>query len=565
MNRARAAATVHGVTLVVGLALLLWVNVAVGGGQWYFGDDWDLLVDRRLTSLDDLLRPHNEHWSTLPVVVFRLTFAAVGLHAYWPYLVPALLAHLAVAHLAWRLMWRAEVDPWVATALSGAFVVLGAGHENLLWAFQVGSNGAVALGLWQVLLVDHEGSPGHRDVAGAGVGTLAVMASTVAVTLVAAAGLTALLRRRPRAAALAVGPPAALFLLWLATYGRAGLAAHRALHDRSVPATARYVWEGVAGGLEEVTGLDGAGPALVVGLLLAAAAQLVLVQERDGRRPPPSSSAALVATAAAAVLLLALVAIGRTGAGVALARSARYIHMVTALLLPGVGLALTTLADDRWWRRIPVLAAVLAVGVHGWGLLVDAARITAASEQDERGMVLAAAELAGSGAPLVATADTHLTPDLQLGELQQLERRGALPPATRLGPLDRLQAAAHLQLALDLEPIAPTGREPLPRLVGTSFGPVPPAPGGCTTVATGPDAQIAIAFEDAGAVELRSAATGPLRADLVDRDGRMAREPRRWQLPAGQARYLSVSLRGATVFLTVPPTAAFTLCGVVGQ
>ncbi|HEX2027534.1 MAG TPA: hypothetical protein VHF25_05990 [Nitriliruptorales bacterium] len=564
MNRARAVATVHGATIVGALALLLWTNVAVGGGQWFSGDDWDFLVNRRLTSLDDLLRPHNEHWSTLPVVVFRLTFAAVGLHAYWPYLLPALLAHGAIAHLAWRLMCRAGVDPWVATALSGAYLLVGAGHENLLWAFQVGSNGAVALGLWHVLLVDHDGPPDGRDLAGTGVGSLALATSTVAVALVAAAGLTGVLRRRLRAAALAVGPPTALFLLWFVAYGRAGLASHSDLHSRSLPGTARYVWEGLGGGLEDVTGLEGAGPVLVVGLLVAAVARVALAHERGGRRPPRSSAASL-ATAVAAVLLLALIAIGRTGAGVALARSPRYVHMVTALLLPGAGLALTALADDRWWRRTPVLAALVAVGLHGWGLLVDAAGITAASEQDHRDTLLASAVMAGSGAPLVATADTHLTPDLQLGELEQLERRGALPPPTGVGPLDRLQASAQLQLALETEPLAPFGQAPLPRLVGTSFGPVPPAPGGCATVATGPDAQIAIAFEDPGAVALRSAVGGPVHADLADRDGRRARASRRWELPGSQVRYLSVSLGGATVYLTVPPTTALTLCGVAGQ
>ncbi|MFN2556118.1 MAG: hypothetical protein ABR592_04485, partial [Nitriliruptorales bacterium] len=72
---------VHVLTLVVGLAVL----VVVSRGQWFVIDEWVFLTDRRLEDVRGLFVPHNEHWSTLPIVLWRALFATVGLRSYWPY------------------------------------------------------------------------------------------------------------------------------------------------------------------------------------------------------------------------------------------------------------------------------------------------------------------------------------------------------------------------------------------------------------------------------------------------------------------------------------------------
>ena len=40
--------------------------------------------------------------------------------------------------LLWRLLLHIGVRPAIATALATVFVLLGAGYENLMWAFQIG-------------------------------------------------------------------------------------------------------------------------------------------------------------------------------------------------------------------------------------------------------------------------------------------------------------------------------------------------------------------------------------------------------------------------------------------
>ncbi|MDP8928593.1 MAG: hypothetical protein M3O70_08485, partial [Actinomycetota bacterium] len=71
----------HGFVLVVGLAAL----VMASRGHWFVIDEWAFLTDRHLGDVRGLFVPHNEHWSTLPIVLWRGLFAAVGLHSYWPY------------------------------------------------------------------------------------------------------------------------------------------------------------------------------------------------------------------------------------------------------------------------------------------------------------------------------------------------------------------------------------------------------------------------------------------------------------------------------------------------
>lgn len=54
---------------------------------WFFADDWEFLLNRRLSSdtLDTLFRPHNEHWSTVPILVFRTLFTSFGVRHYLPF------------------------------------------------------------------------------------------------------------------------------------------------------------------------------------------------------------------------------------------------------------------------------------------------------------------------------------------------------------------------------------------------------------------------------------------------------------------------------------------------
>src|SRR5436309_2893254 len=99
-NVGRAVSTgAHLLSLVGGFVVLLHAN----RGQWFWGDEWAFLAHRRVALAGEhgLWAPHSEHWSTLPILIYRALFATVGLRTYVPYVVVLVLLHLAVAHALW--------------------------------------------------------------------------------------------------------------------------------------------------------------------------------------------------------------------------------------------------------------------------------------------------------------------------------------------------------------------------------------------------------------------------------------------------------------------------------
>ena len=174
----------------------------IGSYRWFFGDEWSFLANRSVT-VDGLFRPHNQqHWVTIPVLVYRGLYSVVGLNAYWPYQLPVILLHLDAAALLRVIMRRAGVGPWLATVAAGAFVLLGPAEDNILWAFQITFVGALVAGLVQIILADHDGPIDRRDWMGVGAGLIALMMSGQAPSLIFGAGLVCVFRRRWAAALL---------------------------------------------------------------------------------------------------------------------------------------------------------------------------------------------------------------------------------------------------------------------------------------------------------------------------------------------------------------------------
>ena len=201
---------------VVALPLLLYL----GRTRWFRYDDWDFLASRSATSLHDLFEAHAVHWSTLPILVYRSLWEVVGLRSYLPYQATSVVTHLVVAALVLAVMRRAGVRPWTATAVASLLVVYGAGEENVLWAFGVTFTAAIAFGLVQLILADHDGPLGRRDWIGLVAGVAGLMCSGVAVTMVIVVGLASLTRRGWRVAAFHTAPLAALYGAWYVVIGQ---------------------------------------------------------------------------------------------------------------------------------------------------------------------------------------------------------------------------------------------------------------------------------------------------------------------------------------------------------
>jgi len=440
------ALAIHLLTLVAGFFVLLYCN----RDQWFFGDEWDFLAHRGLSGADlSLWEPHTEHWSTVPILIYRALYSLYGVRTYVPYVVVLVLFHLAVAHLLWRLLLQAGVDRTIATAVAAVFVFLGAGYENLLWAFQIGFIGSVALGMACLLLVNHDGRWGARDYAGWAVSIVGLMFSGVSVTMVTVAGLAVLMRRGRRHAALTVSVPGAVYLTWFFLTGNQNVGdEERTLDD--VFKYPEYIWNGLRTAIEATVGFPGGGAVILLGL-----AAFLLRQGERSRGP----AAPAFACALGALMLFAIIATGRAGLGIESSGASRYTYLVIALAVPAMGLALAELVGHDGvataGRRAAVCLLLLFVGVHNAGLLVEKSRVEKRLEQRLKARILAAAQLVNSPAVILGgNPEPEYSPDIVIEDLRRMHRDGKLPRPERITPDDRITVATVLQYAVDPKPLS---------------------------------------------------------------------------------------------------------------
>jgi hypothetical protein len=188
----------------------------------FFYDEWDFVTTYRPQQTVSILIPHNEHWSTIPILLWKLLFAVFGLRTHVPYEAAALLGHVACVVLLFALIRRRSGDlPAFAAAL--ILLVLGSGAKDIIWAFQVTWTLSIAFGLLAMLLI--ESSPAAlrpwRVVAVSGALLCSLMSSGIGLGFLAAMTVELLADRRRRPYLLAVIVPIAAYLAWFLVYGSA--------------------------------------------------------------------------------------------------------------------------------------------------------------------------------------------------------------------------------------------------------------------------------------------------------------------------------------------------------
>jgi hypothetical protein len=523
---------------------------------WFWYDDWDFVTERGLVhSQLGLWAPHNDHWSTLPILVYRALLATFGMRSYVPFLLLLLAAHLALAHVLWRLCLRVGASPLMATALTAVFVFLGAGAQNIVWSFQIGFVGAVLFGWLWAWAADHDGGFGRRDAAGWVLGLAALMCSGIGVPMLLVVALAVTLRRGLRAAAAAVSVPAAAFAAWYVLYGR--LATRSAPIDKAtVLAIGTYTFDGVENAFSSAVGFAGAGAVLAIGLVWG-------LLRRD-RSPGAGPSDAIARAGAVGVIVTyAFIGIGRSGLGVAESDRTRYVYIAIALVLPAAALLLSALFRAERGPLLVfglIIAVVFAVNVN---LLVIGAHDNLARSLSAKQQILASYDLANDGAYLLPGAPTvnYVGPAPTVAGLRQIRRSGWLgPPDYRVFPRFLLGAQARLQVG-----VLPAGT-PAPAavpavLARTAELSVAPAGAGCVTMtATGGGPQLVLAPTTAPVLlTITPQAPGMLYSHLTDGRSAFPGIPAPVRL-AGRTRFL-IAARGVQATLALPGGRT-RVCGV---
>jgi hypothetical protein len=175
------------VAALVGCAAILFMARTY---TFYF-DEWTFILTAPDWTVATYFTPHNEHPSLLFRVVYSLLLHSFGLHTYLPYMGLLLAAHFANVVLLFELVRRRAGD-LVGIAAASLLLFLGAGWDDLLWAFQMAWLASVALGLGMLIALQGPPNPRRAALAAAlllasvnfsGVGIMFAVAAVVQLAL----------------------------------------------------------------------------------------------------------------------------------------------------------------------------------------------------------------------------------------------------------------------------------------------------------------------------------------------------------------------------------------------
>ena len=517
----RAAAWVHYVTLAIGAFTLLYL----ARNQWFYFDEWDIIWPAEAARR--FVEGHNGHWSSVPIAVWTAIQRTLGLGSYLPYIGVAIAAHLAVAHLLWRVLRRIRALPWVATSLITVFIFFGAAAENLMWAFQMGFMGAMAFGLGALLVA-------LRPTLGIGglvsviiLLTLGAATAGTSLPLFFVVAIVILYRHGWRTALIGVGVPSIIYLVWYVFIaGPNPTAIYRA---QSVGEMLRGIPEFVAHMF--VGAYDASTPVPGFGIVVITAIGLWVVLLIVGRK---LTTEVVVATGmlASGVLFAALTAYSRLELGVGSAAESRYVYAVVIYTLPALALMLTLLTRDSIARLIAIISLIAIVFAFNVGTLISQAGGGATREVHTHELISAALELSQAH-PGEIDPDSRPDPIYLPRTLAQLQSLEATSGLTRIPFADDVRLTALTNVGLNTAPSPDSSESCVGELQkGTVF-----------TV-------------DARGVVIDSPSGAALT--LFARDGETQGASRTLDVPAGRTELTSVE---PTTVIVEDLTAPITLCG----
>lgn len=307
--------------LLVGLPSLLWL----GRGMTFFSDEWAFIESRSLGDPSTWLPPHNEHWSTSFILLYRAIVETVGLGSYVPFLAVVVALHGLVVVLVFIVIRRMS-GPVVALGVVVVLVCFGSGFENLFWGFQMAWVGAAAAGIAALLALARDDRRGRIAVAVLLIIGLAT--AGIALAFVVAVAVEALLRRRIRSMFVPLAIPAAFYGLWFFWYGRYGVTTRAPLSVEALLDVPRSVLEGLGNAAGAVTGV---GPTLGLGVAVAIGAWALLRLWRDRSLPPR-----FVGCVAGIVTMYGLVGVTRAHQFAGIIDYSRYTYVTAILLFIGL-------------------------------------------------------------------------------------------------------------------------------------------------------------------------------------------------------------------------------------
>ena len=354
--------------LVVGAAFIYYET----RGTTPLADEWGWALERRGGGLDTFLKPHNEHFSLIPVALYKLLFVTAGLGNNGPYRAMVVAGHLSCVALVFVYAKR-RVGSYLALLGAALLLFFGPGWQNILWPFQIGSLLSLGAGLGALLMLDRADRRG--DVGACLLLGVSLASSGLGLAIALGVAVDLLWGGRRWRRAWIVAAPLALYALWWIGYGNA----HNFVRHNIV-AVPGYAADAAAAAISSLAGLTEAAALrpdtpLAWGRPLAVLAVVVLLWRLAATQPVPRRVVTLLAIVLSFWTLTAL-----NRAQISTPFESRYVYVGAFFLLL---LAVEVAHGTRLPRRArPLLAvAVAAAIVSNLGVLRDNARLVRSESQ----------------------------------------------------------------------------------------------------------------------------------------------------------------------------------------
>lgn len=345
--------TLLGVCVVVSTVMLGWMASTL---YFLWADDYDFLLLRGTIEgvNEGWLAPHDDHWSSGTILIYRILFAFFGMREYLPYGLVPIVLHMLTVILVYAVLRRLGASGWQALVPGVILAFLGAGAGALLWNTTMGSVGAVTLGFLALWIGLRWGFEGRARAAVWITLVVALSMSGAGVTAVAFVAFYVLQRRGWRAAVSVAGVPTLVFLAWFVGFGRGGV--KEPLTDPwAYSLVPQLLWQGLTTHLERLVSVEGSG-AVVLAVLVGG---LVL-----HGTPAPMRDLA-IAGLVTAIFQVTLAGVTRPQFGSDTFDLTRYGYFTVVFLAPAmavlVGQVWARLRGPQW--LVASLAVWLVVGV----------------------------------------------------------------------------------------------------------------------------------------------------------------------------------------------------------
>ncbi len=343
-----ARLAVFGAGVAAGAAIL-WLTRTY---LFYF-DEWTFITSAPAWTFATWFEPHNAHPSMLFRAVYWLLLNTVGLRSYVPYMFVTVGLHLLNVVLMFELVRRRSGE---LTGLGAALLLLflGAGWEDILWAFQMAWLASTALGLAALLVA----SDGRRIVLPALLIAASLGFSGVGVPFAVALGVQVLLTPARRRQVWWLAGVAAVYAAWYVAFGHNTIDADRP-SLANLPGDLPYALWGLA---QSAAALIGEGGWLGIPLLVAAVLAIGWRWARHG------ADAFGVGIAAGLLAFYLVTGLTRGQMGWQQAGASRYDYVGALLWLVLLGDAARGLPWRGTWR--PALAAVVFLACFNSAVLL---------------------------------------------------------------------------------------------------------------------------------------------------------------------------------------------------